>query len=168
MDDVYIDDLLDSNEVIEFLDTEYEEPAHTETRYYQEEILTLGGFDVTMDDIFVKKPKLTVQKKEGFGYMLSRLMNQESLKLKQILYDCDISELPQYLTIGNFVEQLEYFISTYNECNDKKNKDKKSKETKYCLLGLWKLLTNTFITESTNEYNKKQSRIKNRKKLYFV
>jgi len=34
-----------------------EEITHLETRYYEEDYINIGGFDVTLDDILVKKPK---------------------------------------------------------------------------------------------------------------
>jgi len=81
------------------------------------------------------------------GYMISRLTSLEPYFILQEQYKNNITLTPQYLTIGNFIEQIKYFNILYKKSNGSLRK--------IVLLCFYKLLTNTFITESTNKYNKK-------------
>jgi len=78
----------------------------------------------------------------------------------QQIYKQEITQIPQYITVGNFIEQLNY----YNNLNNKPNIDDDTKIE--IALGFYMLFTNTFITESTNKHNIKYTFIENRQIIY--
>jgi len=65
-----------------------EEITQLETRYYEEHYINISGFDVTLDDILVKKPKKEgkILNKEGMGYMITRLISLEPYFILQEQY----------------------------------------------------------------------------------
>jgi len=151
----------------DFLGEYEEEPdiQHLDQRYFNDDFINLGGFDVVLDDIFVKPPqkkrKQQQNLKEGSGYMLKRLFTLEPYIMIQQQYKYTINNVPQYLTMGSFIEQLKYFCFLYDKTTIDSDRVK-------IVLGLYKLFTNTFITESTNEYNKKHTYIHNRNVLFGI
>jgi len=140
------------DELLENAVPDYEEEVHLNPQYYNNDYLNIGGYDVVVDDIYVKRPikKKTTKKKEGTGYMYQRLMSMEPLFMIQQLFENHITTTPQYMSMGNFVEQLNYY-------NDLQNIAANIETKIEIALGFYILFTNTFITESTNKYNIKKT-----------
>jgi len=139
---------------------------YTQSKYFGNELLNIGGFDVKLTDILVTNPNKTIKeeknKKEGMGYMLTKLKSMESYFLNQLFFEQNISKTPNYMTISNFIKNLEQLVQLY--------------EFYYIIdeldalftisLCLYKLLCHTFITKNETKYNIKDFYIQNRKIIY--
>jgi len=154
--DFPIDELLENPMMDE------EKETHLDPQYYSTDYLNIGGYDVILDDIFVKRPtqeKSQRKKKEGVGYMYTRLMSTAPLLIIQQQFEYNITTIPQYISVGAFIDQLNYYNDLLKATTDIDTKIE-------IAFGFHTLFTNTFITESTNKHNVKYSYFQDRQIIF--
>jgi len=165
-DDEYDVPNMESSEFIE----ESEDKQYTISKYFGEELLNIGGFDVKLADILVLNPnkdnkkERNNNKKEGVGYMLTRLKCFETYFMNQLFFEQNISKTPIYMTLGNYLKSLEQITQLYEYYFTIEDEN-----ALFILsLCLYKQLCQTFITKSETIHDIKDFYVENRNLIYCV
>jgi len=138
------DDTFNLDEDMMDLIDEIDQPRHM-----SEKELSFGVPSISFEDIFILKPERQkpLTKKEGIGYMLTRLRNLESLFILQLLYKYDMTTKNRTMNLSSFILELRQLNNLLNKC------DRSDYEVIYLLLYI--LLCKTFL-KPNNEINEKQ------------
>jgi len=136
------------NENLFLFDEEFER-----TQYLTKEVYPTKGPEVKVSDIFITKPIFNSkkEKKEGAGYMLTKLKNEESIYVQQQFFRKEIERTMNYISLSNFVENLKYVTQILED----QIQNNKYDQIENSLLFLYKLLCKTFILSKASELDTK-------------
>jgi hypothetical protein len=152
------------NMMLEFDDFDIIEEEFGRGQYLREELYSIKGSEVKLSDIFVSKPeKNKKQKKEGAGYMLTKLCDEESIYIQSLFFQKNIDRTTTYLSLPNFIQNLNYIVAIINHKLINNDTDIQSS-----LLFLYKLLCKTFILNKCNDHDTKTFKIVDRKIVFCL
>jgi hypothetical protein len=143
------------NAILEGQDYDFGEDYFGKGQYLTEEMLTIKGVEVKLSDIFVNKPEKKIKnKKEGAGYILTQLKNEESIYIQNSFFKKSVEKTNSYLSLGNYIYNLKYIINIIN-----KKLQNNDMVLNSALIFLYKILCKTFILTKVNDLDNKTFKI---------